>query len=119
MIEIKPPNSGPFSPAEWWTFISVSAFSAVAGFISWLRRVRRGESKATSFVECIGEIVICWFVGVMTYWILTGAGLNQSLSVGTACTLAHFGTRVLFVGEKWLKERGSKALDKVVGIEDK
>lgn len=88
---------------DWFTYLWVVGVSLAGGLVSFSQKVRAGTARPTNLVELIGELFTSGFVGVLTFWICEWGGINQLLSAVFMGITGHMGSRVLFLGEKYLQ----------------
>lgn len=99
-----------------WTFLSkytwiiayVSLLSLAGGVTSYIRKRKNGIIERFNLSEFIGDMVISGFVGVVTYLICKGAGLNELLTAGCIGIASHMGTRAI----TFIEELFPKIVDK-------
>lgn len=89
------------------TYLWVIALAAWGGAVSFIRKVRMGETRAFNVVEFIGEIVTSGFVGVLTFWLCEAANLNPLITAALVGISGHMGSRALFQMEKWATSKFS------------
>lgn len=87
------------------TYLWVLAISIWAGVVSFIRKVRSGESRAFNVAEFVGEIFTSGFVGLLTFWGAEAAGFSPLWSAVLIGVSAHMGTKALNIAEKWLHRR--------------
>lgn len=90
------------------TYAWVMILSTWGGVVSFVKKVRTGESKPHNFMEFIGEIVTSGFAGMMTFYLCEAAGISQLLTAVFVGICGHMGTRAVFLLEKivepWIKK---------------
>lgn len=84
---------------------------AIGGAISFWRKRRAGEARPFNLSELIGELTVSGFVGVGTFWVMTGLHINPWFTAAAVGICGHMGTRVIFLAEKWLEHRMHIKLD--------
>lgn len=98
-------------PANY-TFITygwVIFLSTWGGLVSFLRKVKSGEAKASNIMELIGELVTSSFAGMITFFLCQKAGFDGVTTAALVGISGHMGTRAVFIMEqiieKWLRSR--------------
>lgn len=81
-------------------FIYVLIVSMWAGTAHTIGRVRKGELAKFSFVEWVADIVICSFIGMITYFICRYGKLDEFLTITFVSIASHMGTRAINLFEK-------------------
>jgi hypothetical protein len=98
----------PFS-YDWITYLWVFAVAAGGGFVSFIRKVKEGTTRAFNFTELIGELVTSAFAGLLTFWMCRWANVDELLSAIFIAITGHMGSRAIFVAErvaeKWFSSR--------------
>ena len=80
-----------------WVIIYVSILSLAGGITSYIRKRKAGLITKFYLNEFIGDMVISGFVGVVTYLICKGAGLNELLAAASIGIASHMGQEPLFL----------------------
>jgi hypothetical protein len=87
------------------TYFWVIALAAWGGAVSFINKVKSGDSRAFNITEFIGEIVTSGFVGVLTFWLCEAAGFNPLITAALVGITGHMGSRALFQLEKWASNK--------------
>lgn len=83
-----------------WVIAYVSILSIAGGVTSYIRKRKSGIINRFNLSEFIGDMVISGFVGVVTYLVCKGAGLNEFLTAAAIGITSHMGTRAfVFIEE--------------------
>jgi hypothetical protein len=91
---------GVFMSKYTWIILYVSALSILGGVTSYIRKTKDGTITRFSFSELVGDIVISFFIGVVTYLICKGLNVNDILTAGCIGISSHMGTRsIVFLEE--------------------
>jgi len=94
----------------WVTTLSV--FGAVTNYI---RKARAGKIERFSISELIGDITISFFLGVVTFLICKGAGVDDYITAGIIGLVSHMGTRGIVIVEDALSQIMPKLITKFFG----
>ena len=107
MMHTNDPTPGDY---HWLTYLWVLGLSITGGFISFMRKVKAGESRPFNFVELIGEMTTSGFVGIITFWLCEASAINPLITAAMVGITGHMGSRVLFQLERWAAKNlpGSK-----------
>lgn len=90
---------------EWAAWIWVIFLSGIGGIVSFIGKLRLGQARPFNFAELLGEVLVSVFVGVVTFLLCIGSGLNEVIAGGLSGLTGHMGTRALMRAEKWLDAR--------------
>lgn len=83
-----------------WVIIYVSILSLAGGVTSYIRKRKAGLITKFNGLEFIGDMLISGFIGVLTYLVCKGVGLNEFLTAASIGVASHMGTRaIVFVEE--------------------
>lgn len=82
-----------------WVITYVSVISIAGGVTSYIRKKKAGLIERFSLKEFFGDMLISFFVGVMTYLLCTGIGLNELLTAGVTGITSHMGTKALMLSD--------------------
>lgn len=82
-----------------WVIIYVSILSLLGGVAAYIRKKKSGKIEKFSFLEFIGDMFIAGFVGIITYLVCKGVGLNELLTAAAIGIASHNGTRALLLVE--------------------
>lgn len=89
----------------WMTYAWVIGLSLLGGTASFLRKVKKGESRPFNVVELIGEITISALVGIVTFYFCEWANFEQVLTAAIIGVSSHMGSRAMMLFERALEER--------------
>jgi len=90
----------------------ISALSVLGAITSYIRKVKSGKITRFSISELIGDIAISFFLGVITFLLCKGSGLDQYLTAGLVGLVSHMGTRGIVMIEDFIP----KAINKWLGF---
>ena len=82
-----------------WVIIYVSFLSLLGGMAAYIRKKKSGKIEKFSLLEFVGDMVISGFVGIITYLICKGVGLNEFLTAASIGIASHQGTRAIVLAE--------------------
>lgn len=97
--------AGPF---EWRNFVPtlwMALISGIGGFVSWYGKIRDGNARPFNIIELVGEVVVSTAVGLVTFWICRGFGVNDWLTAAGVAISGHMGARAIFLAEKALERK--------------
>ncbi len=103
-----------FLSKHYFVVAWVSILSLFGGLSSYIRKVRDGKIERFSIAELVGDIFISFFLGVVTYLICHGSGVDEYITAGLVGISSHLGTRGLIMLEDFLP----KIAKKYFGIKD-
>lgn len=84
---------------ELITYAWVIFLSGWGGVVSFINKVKKGESRACNFLELIGEVVTAGFAGVLTFWLCEAANINALITAAMVGISGHMGSRAIFMIE--------------------
>lgn len=84
-----------------WLFIVFALWGGVANYVS---TVRRGH-RTFSLIELIGELVVSGFSGTLVYALCVAYDITEWLAIALVGVGGHFGSRTVFLVEKYIKAR--------------
>jgi hypothetical protein len=87
------------------TYAWVLFLSIWGGAVSFIRRVKAGDSRPHNLVEFIGEIVTSAFAGVITFYLCEAAGISGLVTAVLVATTGHMGTRAIYQIERLVEKR--------------
>lgn len=89
--------------------------SFVGSIVNFLRRDFKGKSIPYKLAIFAVDAISSMSIGVMTFLIAQGYGLNEILSCGLASFFGHQGTRAVYLIEIIIAEKvgSKKALEKI------
>lgn len=93
---------------DWITWLWVLGLSTLGGSVNFYRKLKQGHVRPFNVAELLGELMISAFVGVVTFLLCKGAGLNEFLTAGLVGLTGHMGTRAIMRMEKYLENRLGK-----------
>jgi hypothetical protein len=82
------------------TILWISALSTLGATAGYIKKIKSGTIERFRISELVGEIVISFFLGVVTYFLCKGSGINEFLTVGFVCVVSHLGTKGLTMIEQ-------------------
>lgn len=91
-----------------WIILYVGFLSFLGGITSYIRRRNNGTITEFSLSAFIGDMVIAGFVGIVSYLLCKGVGLNEFLTAGLVGITSHMGTKAIVYVERFIP----KYLDK-------
>lgn len=106
-------ESGPFTISNLVPTLWMAAIAAAGGYVNFRQKMRAGNARAWNFTEFIGEMVVSAFVGVLTFWLCNGFGVNQWLTAAGVAIAGHMGARFIFLAEKAAEDIANKMKDRV------
>ena len=104
--------AGPFTWSNLIPTLWMVAIAAAGGFVNFYGKVKAGEARAFNFMELIGEIFISAAVGLVTYWICKGFGVNEWLTAAGVAISGHMGTRGIALLEKTVEKKADNWADR-------
>jgi len=89
--------------------------SFVGSIVNFLRRDFKNKSVSYKIIIFIVDAISSMSIGIMTFMIAQGYGLNELLSCGLASFFGHQGTRAVYLMEIIIAEKlgSKKALEKI------
>lgn len=87
------------------TYLWVIGLAMWGGFAHWLRKVKLGVIRAFNLVELIGELVISGLVGVVTFWLCEGRGMDPYITAALIAISGHMGSRGIFLLEDYFRKK--------------
>ncbi|WP_320034796.1 phage holin family protein [Halarcobacter sp.] len=91
-----------------WVILYVSILSFAGGITSYIRKSKAGLIDRFSLSEFIGDMFIAAFVGVVTYLICKGVGLNELVTAGVIGITSHMGTKAIVFIEAFIPKVANK-----------
>lgn len=89
----------------------ILAIALLGGLVSWSARVRKGEVKAWSLQQLIGELSTSAFAGLLAFWICEWSGAPALLGAALIGIAGHMGTRAINAFETFALRRWGVAQD--------
>lgn len=86
------------------TYVWVIGWSVMGGVVSFMQKLKAGQTRAFNLAEFIGEIVTSGFVGILTFWLCEWANVDKMLSAVFVAVTGHMGSRALFFAERSLEK---------------
>jgi hypothetical protein len=83
------------------TILWISALSTLGASVGYINRIS----------ELIGEVVISFFLAIVTYFLCKGSGVNEILIVGVVGVVSHLGTKGLSMLEQVIPKAICKYLN--------
>lgn len=83
------------------TYLWVFLLSAWGGLVSFINKVKTGETRRFNVIELIGELCTSAFAGVLTFWACEHANLAPLLTAAFVGISGHMGSRAIFNMEKF------------------
>lgn len=99
---VQPALRGPLSYALG-DYAVVLGISLLAGTVSFLRRVRKGES-VMSLSGLVGELTASALAGFMTFWVCEAIGAHPLISAASAGMAGHAGSSGLALAERIIRK---------------
>lgn len=90
------------------TYMWVLGLSLWGGIVSFMRKLRSGESRIFNFTELVGELVTSGFAGMITFYLCQFADISDLLTSVLVGISGHMGSRAIFQIEKWAMRRFPK-----------
>ena len=87
-----------------WVILYVAILSIAGGISSYIRKRKAGLIARFKLGEFVGDMFISAFVGVLTYFICKGVGLNELLTAAAIGITSHMGTRAIIFAEDLIPE---------------
>lgn len=85
-----------FNNNYFFTFLWIFALSTLGSVVAYIKR-KRENKEPFSLKHLMGDILISFFLGVITYFLCKGANLSEFWTAGFVGIVAHLGTRVLIL----------------------
>jgi hypothetical protein len=99
------PPEGPFAAKNLVPTIWAAGIAIAGGMLSFHQKVRMGKARWVNVTELIGEMVVSGFVGLLTFWICKGYGVNEYLTAAAIAITGHMGSRAIFIAEQWIEQK--------------
>ena len=84
------------------TILWISALSTLGATVGYIKKIKTGTVERFRVSELIGEIVVSFFLAIVTYFLCKGSGLNELLTVGLVGVVSHLGTKGLSMLETFI-----------------
>jgi hypothetical protein len=98
-------NADPFSIQNLIPTLWAAAVAALGGAANFYQKVKAGKTRAFNVMELAGEIIVSAFVGLVTFWICKGYGVNEWLTAAAVAVTGHMGSRAIFLAEQWIETK--------------
>lgn len=95
-------------PLKQWGLILF--FSLLGGFVSWYRKVQRGELAATNLFTLIGEFTTSALAGLLAFMICDYFSVPVGLTAAVAGLAGHAGAKGLTIAEALLQRAAERKL---------
>lgn len=99
-----------FFSKNFFVIMWVSILSLLGATTNYIRKIRAGKIERFSISELVGDIVISFFLGVITFLLCKGAGFDEYLTAGLVGLVSHMGTRGIVMLEDFIPKIVSKFL---------
>lgn len=86
-----------FISEHLFTLLWILLFTLLGSFANYWKKIKTGEVKKFRVFEIIGDILISFFLGIVTYLICIGSGINDIITAGIVGFVSHLGTRALIL----------------------
>lgn len=96
---------------DWKNLVPTFWFIGVAlagGAVAFYQKVKSGKARAFNVTELLGEMFTSAVVGLVTFWICKGFGVNEYLTAAAVAITGHMGARAIFMAEQWIERRASR-----------
>jgi len=97
--------SSPFSPQNLVPTLWMVAIAVLGGIANFYQKVKMGKARAFNVMELVGEVLVSAFVGLVTYWLCKGYGVNEWITAAAVGVTGHMGSRAIFLAEQWIESR--------------
>jgi hypothetical protein len=98
-------EQGPFTFNNLIPSLWMAAVGAAGGVMSFYAKVKAGTVRAFNITEFVGEIVVSAMVGLFTFWLCKGFGVNEWLTAVGVAVSGHMGARAMFLIEKTIEKK--------------
>lgn len=105
MEAAKAAASEPFTIANLIPTFWMVAVAALGGLANFYQKVKTGKARAFNVMELVGEVLVSAFVGLVTFWICKGYGVNEWLTAAAVAITGHMGSRAIFIAEQWIETK--------------
>jgi len=89
----------------WLTYMWVVLISMWGGLVSFNRKIKLGHARPFNIMELVGELVTSAFVGMLTFWLCSAAGIQPLVTAAFVGITGHMGSRALWHMERWAEKR--------------
>lgn len=98
----------PFAAKNLVPTLWAAGVASLGAILSFHQKVRQKKARWVNITELVGEMFVSGVVGIVTFWICKGYGVNEWLTAAAIAITGHMGSRAIFLAEQWLEK---KALD--------
>lgn len=91
-----------FITKNFLTIVWISALSTLGATVGYIKKIKTGTIERFRISELIGEIVVSFFLAIITYFLCIGSGINEVLTVGIVGVVSHLGTKGLSMLETFV-----------------
>lgn len=95
----------PFSAKNLIPTLWAAGVAALGGIANFYQKVKAGKTRAFNVMELAGEVIVSAFVGLLTFWICKGYGVNEWLTAAAVGITGHMGSRAIFLAEQWIENK--------------
>ena len=81
---------------HYFTFLWIFALSTLGSIVAYIKK-KRESKEPFNWMHLSGDILISFFLGVITYFLCKGANLSEFWTAGFVGIVSHLGTRVLIL----------------------
>lgn len=83
----------------------VLAVALLGGLVSWLAKVRRGDTSPWNVMQLVGELCTSAFAGLLAFWLCEWSSAPPLLSAAMTGIAGHMGTRAISAFEEFAQKR--------------
>ena len=87
------------------TYVWVLGLAILGGLVSFLRKLREGNTRVFNIIELIGEVTSAAFTGILVFWILENSGVAPLITAACVGIAGNMGSRGLYLLEQFLKSK--------------
>jgi hypothetical protein len=98
------PEKNPFN-YELITYCWVFGLSAWGGAVSFMRKMREGQTRPFNIMELIGELVTSAFAGMLTFWLCEAGSINPFIGAAFVGISGHMGSRAISLLEHYFAKK--------------
>lgn len=98
-------GDSPFSIKNLAPTLWMAGIAAAGALLSFHQKVQAKKARWINVTELVGEIIVSAIVGIVTFWILKGYGVNEWLTAGGVAIAGHMGSRAIFLAEQALEKK--------------
>lgn len=98
-------DEGPFAAKNLVPTIWMACVAAAGALLSFHQKVQAKKVRWINVTELIGEIIVSGVVGIVTFWICKGYGVNEWLTAAGVAIAGHMGSRAIFLAEQFLEKK--------------